>query len=93
METTGMTLAALAVLTAAGYAHLRIAAHTTGAAKVLLTRLVLVAVGVGLGVTAAAYYPENRTRAVLAFLVGLGLAHVPAAIILFIKTRRGEGRS
>lgn len=88
-----MTIATLLLLTLAGYAHLRLAAHTASARNVAVTRAVLIAVGVGLGWTAARYFPGDYPAPVLAFLAGVGLAHVPAAVILFVKGRRGEGRS
>jgi hypothetical protein len=93
MEAIWMTLWALLMVTVAGYAQYRIAAHTAGQGKVALTRGVLAVIGIGLGVTGAAYYPHDRQLAALAFMIGFGLVHVPAAVILFIKRGRGEGKS
>jgi hypothetical protein len=87
-----LVLSAILLLGLAAYAQYRIPFHTAGARKARLTRAVLALVGVALGYVSAAYYPD-RASAFLAFLAGFGVVHVPAAIILFFKRARGEGRS
>lgn len=85
-------LVAAALLAAALYAQHRVAFHTAGAGRVLLTRAVLAIVGMLLGAVAAGLAPD-RASAAIAFAQGFGLAHVPAALILFLKRARHEGRS
>ncbi|MGD2140273.1 MAG: hypothetical protein PVH25_07765 [Burkholderiales bacterium] len=82
------------MLTVAGYAHYRIPAYTRGIGKRALLHSVLIIVGIGCGyVSAARIAPFGGSAAVFLLLSGFGLVHVPAAIILFIKQQRGEGRS
>ena len=84
---------AAALLVVAGYAHFRIASHTAGARRAVLTRGVLALVGLALGYVMAASYAGDRASALLVFLIAFGAVHVPAAFILFLKRARGEGRS
>jgi pilus assembly protein TadC len=86
-----MLLLAAAHVTAAAYAQQRIPRHTA-ADRVLLTRALLLVVGTAVGVLAASYF-SAPLPALLAFLIGFGTVHVPAALILFIKRERGEARS
>jgi hypothetical protein len=83
---------AVLLLTAAGYAQYRIPYHTAGA-KVALTRGMLILVGIGFGYVGAAGADAPGGIVFLLFLIGFGLVHTPAAIILFIKRERGAGRS
>jgi hypothetical protein len=87
-----MVLAALLV-TAAGYAQYRIPFHTAGASRVALTRGVLIVVGVAFGYVGAVASGAQGGLALLLFLIGFGLVHAPAAIILFVKRGRGAGKS
>jgi hypothetical protein len=81
----------LAVLSAAVYAQWRIPFHTVTARHALITRLMLLAVGVAFGVVLAATYTDTQGwLAVLTFLTGFGLVHVPAAAILFLKRWRAQ---
>lgn len=86
------TILALLLITAAVYAHRQIPVFTKGRGRKLIAHGVLILVGIGFGLTRAAYavgyLPQTMT-----FLVGFGLVHLPAAIILFIKSKRGEGKS
>lgn len=83
---------ALLLLTAAVYVHRQIPVFTKGRTKTLIAHTILIVVGIAFGLTrpsdAGGYLYQTMT-----FLVGFGLVHMPAAIILFIKSRRGEGRS
>ena len=92
MSTPLLAITAALLLAAAGYAQHRVQAHTAGRFNALLTRATLILVGVAFGFLSAAY-AGNTTDVALAFLCGFGLVHVPAAIILFLKRARGEGRS
>ena len=49
--------------------------------------------GTGLGFVSAMVYPADPARALLAFLIGFGAVHFPAALILFIKHARHSGKS
>ncbi len=92
MTTLLLALGAALLLAAAGYVHCRIPRHTKGRAHAVLARAVLLLVGVGFGLYCAQFAP-TPSDATLAFLNGLGLVHVPAAAILFLKRMRGEGRT
>jgi len=85
-------IVAIPLLLVAIYAQLRIGAHTRGTGKVWATRVLLLLVAIGFGsVISASAVDESQHIFVL--LAGVGLVHVPAAIILFIKGRRGSGKS
>jgi len=84
-------VAGLAV-TAAAYVHLRLPYFTATPAKLRATRAILFVVGVGCGYVGAQMYREP-VDAVLAFIIGFGVVHVPATAILLLKGLRGEGRS
>ena len=88
-----MILLAVVFLAAAAYAHYRIPRHTSGTAKIMVSHVVLGAVGVAFGYVSATTLSYENVPVVLIFLVGFGLVHVPAAIILFIKRERGTGKS
>lgn len=88
-----MTFMATLFLALAAYAHFALPAHTAGPRKVLFTRLLLAGIGVALGLVWAAAYAGDPPLALLAFLVGFGMVHFPAALILFFKHYRGEGKS
>jgi len=94
MTIVSLVIVAILALSAAVYAQLRIPAHTIGEAKVAWARGILIAVGLALGYVGLRTYQESSgIRAVLAFVIGFGVAHVPAAVILFLKRSRGSGRS
>ncbi len=83
-------LLAGALVALAGYAQLRVGRFTKGSRATWSVRLVLGAVGVMFGLLLARLSPDV---AALAFVQGFGVVHVPAAAILWLKQRRGEGRS
>lgn len=87
-----LALLAAAGLVAAAYAHQRLPRYTAGRARIALTRGVLAAVGIAVGFTAARYAVEPPV-VVLAFLIGFGAVHVPAAFILLVKRARGAART
>ena len=91
MNTFSMTVLAALLIGAAAYAQARIPRHTAGRRNVLLTRTVLIAVGLVLGYVSARLYGNDGFTALLAFVSGFGAVHVPAAFILLIKWGRGAG--
>lgn len=92
MEILMQAIFALLLLTAAGYVHRQIPAYTKGRSRIIVARTILVAVGIAFGLTAAVYVAGYMPK-LLTFLIGFGVVHVPAAIVLFIKGKRGEGKS
>jgi hypothetical protein len=92
MEDTLLALAAALLLAVAIYAQRQIGNFTKGSPRTAATRLILGAVGIGFGLVSAAR-AESPLSATLVFLIGFGLVHVPAALILFIKRRRGSGKT
>lgn len=87
-----MAILAALLLAAAAYVHVRIPSFTKAGIRVLVTHVLLLLTGAGFGLLSTAYV-AGRAPQVLAFLVGFGLVHVPAAVILFVKSRRGSGQS
>ena len=88
-----MTIA-LAILTAvlllaAAYAQWRIPRFEATRSGVMLTRGLLILVGVAFGF-AAVTYARGNFPAPLVFLSGFGLVHLPTALILMLKLERGE---
>jgi hypothetical protein len=81
------------LLGAAVYAQYRIPRHTAGAGKIALARGILLVTGLALGSVFAASYADDHVLALLAFLVGFGAVHIPAAVILFVKSEGGAGKS
>jgi hypothetical protein len=92
MEIIFQIVLALLLLAATGYVQMQIPAYTKGRTRIGVVRLVLGLVGVGFGLTAAAYVSGNLPQ-LLAFLIGFGMVHFPAAVVLFLKGKRGEGKS
>jgi hypothetical protein len=88
-----MTLAAFGMAAVAVYAHYRIPQFTEGAGQALLSRAVLIVVGVAFGYLNAAIFASAPFAALLAFVIGFGTVHFPAACILFVKQERGSGKS
>ena len=84
-------LLAVVFLTMAGYAHYQLASHTAGPTKLAVTRGVLIGVGIAFGYVNAAASGSQGGLALMMFLIGFGVVHVPAAAILFIKRQRGSG--
>jgi hypothetical protein len=88
-----LILGAALMLVAAGYTQANLPRYTAGKSKVLLTRAVLIAVGVAFGLVSVASYPGGDALAVLVFLIAFGTVHAPAAVILLLKGQRGAGKS
>jgi hypothetical protein len=70
----------------------RIAVFTLGSANIFIARLVLLVVGTLFGWIGAAAEGDTL-RQILQFVIGFGIVHIPAAVILFIKGQRGAGKS
>jgi hypothetical protein len=87
-----LVVLAVALLAIAAYAHQRIPRHTAGSRRIWLLRVALLVTGVVFGY-ASARRVVDPFQVALAFLVGFGVVHVPAAIILFIKQSRGAAKS
>ena len=86
MTILSLTVLTLATLAAAAYAQYRMPFHIDGRTSLWLTRALFLAVGVGLGWAMARYYHVagvGPVAALLIFLSGFGVVHVPAAFILF----------
>lgn len=92
MSAFSLAFMAVVLLALAAYAQYSIPAHTL-AGRVALTRALLAAIGVAFGFAMALGYRGEPALGLLAFLVGFGMVHFPAALILFFKHCRGEGRS
>lgn len=88
-----LVLAACLMLAAAGYAQANLPRYTAGKGKVLVTRVVLIVVGIAFGLVTASTYPVGDALALLVFLIAFGTVHAPAAVILLIKGQRGAGKS
>lgn len=87
------TLLATLLLAVALYTQYRIPFHTAGARKVAITRATLFLVGAAFGYVNATGAGSQNDFALSLFFIGFGLVHAPAALILFIKRRRGTGMS
>ena len=88
-----MTALASVMIAAAAYAQLNIPRYTADAKRVVMTRSILIAVGIAVGYVCAASYLDSWLHGLVAFLIGFGAVHGPAAVILWIKRKRGAGKS
>ena len=84
---------ALASLWIAVYAQRTVSRFTASHGSAALTRAVLLLVGLGFGYVSAMSYAGEPVMRALAFVIGFGAVHMPAAFILFVKRERGSGRS
>lgn len=92
MDTLVGIVMALATLALTVYVHRKIPVFTNSRRKVLFTSIILSAVGVAFGMVSTLYVAESAQK-LLAFLTGFGIVHLPAAVILFVKSKRGERKS
>lgn len=92
MQTGMLFIAAILLLAVALYAHRQIAFFTQGSANIFVVRSILLIVGMLFGWISTV---DNGSPLVtlLRFLIGFGVVHIPAAVILFIKGQRGAGKS
>ena len=93
MPLASLFIVAFLLLALAAYAHLQIPRYTAGSGNTMLSRAVLAITGTGLGFATAMVYPGDPLRTLLAFLIGFGIVHFPAAVILLIKRARHSGKS
>ena len=82
-------LAAVVVSAVAAFAQWRIGDFTATRARAWLTRAILVTLGVGVGLASVRTMPSDG-NAIVWFLLGFGIVHVPAALVLLLKQLRGE---
>jgi uncharacterized membrane protein len=92
MDAAIMFIAAAILMAIAAYAQYHIRFHTV-ASRIAMLRAVLALVGIAFGYTVTAVSGAQGLTALFAFLAGFGIVHGPAAIILFFKRLRREGRS
>jgi len=86
-----IVILALLVIAATAYVQYRLPVHTRNSGETWLLRILLAITGLGLGWLGVLWFaalPEY-TRWVI-FIMGFGLAHVPAFFVLYIKRKRGE---
>lgn len=89
METFWLLLMALIGVFLTAYAHYRLPFHTSGRVNRIVLRVVLALAAVGVGTVAATGYIQmSLVQGVLSFVAGVGMAHLPAAGILFFKRLR-----
>jgi cytochrome bd-type quinol oxidase subunit 2 len=90
-----LVLSAAIGLALATYAQLQIPRYTATRSATLLTRAILIAVGIAFGAVAVLPYAAaaDVLRTALIFLCAFGAVHFPAAFILFVKRERGSGKS
>ena len=82
-------LLAVVLCAVAAFAQWRVGDFTSSRALTWLTRAILFALGVGVGLTSVrAAQPADDT--IVWFLIGFGLVHVPPALVLLLKQLRGE---
>ena len=93
MDTAILVVLTVALLAAAGYAQWRIPRFEATRAGAMLTRGILILIGVAFGFASARFYAGPGYPAPLVFLSGFGLVHVPAAFILLLKRERDESPS
>jgi hypothetical protein len=82
-------------LALAAYAQSQIPRYTAARPAILLTRTILIVVGLAFGAVAALPYAAavDPVRTALVFMCGFGAVHFPAAFILFVKRERGSGKT
>jgi hypothetical protein len=89
---TGSLIVAALLVVAVCYAHAEIPRFTKGSARRTVAHVVLIVMGCACGAVSL-WIPGLSSPRWLAFVVGFGVVHVPAAAILFIKNLRGSGQS
>jgi predicted Na+-dependent transporter len=92
MDTLLLIIVMIVSLAAAFYTHWRLPYHTPNARQLRIARIVLISTGLAFGwIAARVYGMATELNVVLVFIAALGLIHVPAAGVLFIKSfRPGE---
>ena len=93
MQWTALLLMAAITLAAAVYTQIRLRRLAANRNQAWIARAVLVLVGLGFGWAAlirTGQEVDPATQAIM-FLAAFGLVHVPAAIILLLKTWKRSG--
>ena len=82
-------LLAVVLCAVAVFAQWRVGDFTVTRARAWLTRALLLALGAGVGWTSV-LTAQPADDAIVWFLIGFGLVHVPPALVLWLKEIRGE---
>jgi hypothetical protein len=82
-----ITLITIAGLVCAGYAYIRLPAHSKSSGQAKWTAALLAVTGILFGYAMASVYATGVSP-LIGFLAGFGVVHIPAAIILFVKQQR-----
>lgn len=77
----------------AAYAHWLLPRYTAGKTRLRLTRAILIATGLAFGYVSATLSTTDPITRTLAFLIGFGVVHAPAAVVLYVKKARGSGKT
>lgn len=85
MESNLLAATALVFGTTAIYVQLNIPKFAATGRTTLATRALLGLTGCGLGLISGALFPDDPGQAMLAFVSGFGVVHLPAAFILLLK--------
>lgn len=83
-----MGLIALLAMAVTFYAQQRLPVHAGGHA--VIARGALLLTGAAMGALGVWMQRLEGLAAVLVFIIGVGVVHVPAAFILYMKRQRGE---
>lgn len=86
-------VAAVIFLFAAAYAQVNARHFIAGERRLWGLRVFLASLGIALGWLCARIGLLEGAPPSALFLMGFGLVHVPAALVLFFKSRRGEAPS
>ena len=88
-----LVVAAALLLVVAAYAQWQVPKFVQGTTKVWLTRLFLAGLGLAVGYAMVPKTGVVTVDSVALFLIGFAVVSVPAAIVLFLKSLRGERMS
>ena len=84
---------AFLALAATIYTQWQIPRFTATRASIIAARGILAAVGIGFGYVCATIAASEQLPQAMAFVIGFGAVHVPAALILLIKSIGHAGKS
>lgn len=92
MQVFVMIVLTLLILLAAGFAHARIAVHSSSRVTSAFNHAILLLLGTAFAWTMHSLYRQPTDLLNwLVVLSAFGVVHVPAAAILFLKDRQGSG--
>jgi len=89
---TRYLIVAVLLVVAICYAHVEIPRFTKGTGNRVAAHAVLILVGCACGAVSLGTPGLSAPRS-LAFVIGFGVVHLPAAAVLFVKHLRGSERS